>query len=58
MISLGLEDPQTEPGYAVREGLSICAATERNTLTSLMEGEKKQEGGTQRGWKMNLIDYS
>lgn len=47
MISLGLEDTQTEPGYAVREGLSICAATERNTLTSLMEGEKKQEGGTQ-----------
>lgn len=40
---------------AVRGGLSDCAVTERNTLTLLMEGERKQEGTPGEAVKMSVL---
>ena len=54
-ISLGLGHPQRGYGCAVRGSLSVCAATERHAVTLLMEAERKQEGGAQRGRKTSIL---
>lgn len=54
-ISLGLWDQQRGGEGAVTGGLSVCAATERPTLTSLVKGKRKQERGAHRAAKMSVI---